>query len=69
MLKLSRVNEVVNKVASATIKSGAGIQRADSEPTLDSEGKDALQMKSVFRLAARLTICLRGLPAGVRAGK
>jgi hypothetical protein len=29
----------------------------------------ALIMKSVFRLAARRTICPRGLPAGIRAGK
>lgn len=49
MLKLSRVNEVVNKVASATIKSGAGIQRVDSEPTLDSEGKDALHITIVLK--------------------
>ena len=28
-----------------------------------------LIMKSVFRLAARRTICPRGLPAGIRAGK
>jgi hypothetical protein len=26
-------------------------------------------MKSVFRLAARRTICPRGLPAGLRAGE
>jgi hypothetical protein len=26
-------------------------------------------MKSVFRLAARRTICPRGLPAGIRAGE
>jgi hypothetical protein len=26
-------------------------------------------LKSVFRLAARRTICPRGLPAGIRAGK
>ena len=54
MLKLSRVNEVVSEVASATIKSGAGksgarIQRVDSEPTLDSEGKDALHITIVLK--------------------
>ena len=27
------------------------------------------RMKSVFRLAARRTICPRGLPAGIRAGE
>jgi hypothetical protein len=49
MLKLSRVNEVVNKVASATFKGGASIQRVDSEPTVDSEGKDALHVTIVLK--------------------
>ena len=49
MLKLSRVNEVVSEVASATIKSGAGIQRVDSEPTLDSEGRDVLHITIVLK--------------------
>ena len=48
MLDLAKVNEVVNKAAAATIKSGAGIQRVDSEPTLDSEGREALDITIVL---------------------
>jgi hypothetical protein len=49
MLKLSKVNEVVNKVASASIQNGGGIQRVDSEPALDSEGQAALHITIVLK--------------------
>ena len=49
MLELAKVNEVESKAASAAIKSGAGIQRVDSEPTLDSEGKEALDITIVLK--------------------
>jgi hypothetical protein len=49
MLKLAKVNEVVSKAASAAISSGAGIQRVDSEPTLDSQGKEALDITIVLK--------------------
>jgi hypothetical protein len=49
MLKIPRVNEIVKQTASATIKSGAAIQRVYSEPTLDSEGSDALHVTIVLR--------------------
>src|SRR6266567_2057383 len=49
MLKLAKVNEVVNKVASATFRSGACIQRVESEPTLDSEGQEALHIAIVLK--------------------
>ena len=49
MLKLAKVNEVVTKAASAIIKRGAGVQRVDSEPTLDSEGREALHITVVLK--------------------
>jgi len=49
VLELAKVNEVVNKAASATLKRGIGIRRVDSEPTLDSEGQEALHITIVLK--------------------
>ena len=49
MLDLAKVNELVNKAASANIKSGAGISLVDSGATLDSEGQAALSITIVLK--------------------
>jgi hypothetical protein len=49
MLELSKVNEVVNKAASATLKRQAGVQRVFSEPASDSEGHEALRITIVLK--------------------
>ena len=47
MLEFTKVNEVVNKAASAILKRQAGAQRVVSEPTLDSQGHEALHITIV----------------------
>lgn len=49
MLDLATVNDVVNKAAAASTESGMDIQRVDSEPTLDSEGQEALHITIVLK--------------------
>jgi hypothetical protein len=49
MLELSKVNQVVKKAASAILKPPAGVRRVESEPTLDSQGDEALHITIVLR--------------------
>jgi hypothetical protein len=49
MLDLAKVNDIVKKAASATLKGSAGVQRVDSEPTSDSEGQEALHITIVLK--------------------
>jgi hypothetical protein len=49
MLELIKVNDVVNKAASATLKRQAGVQRVFSEPASDSEGHEALRITIVLK--------------------
>jgi hypothetical protein len=49
MLELAKVNQVVQKEASAVLKRGAGVLRVDSEPTIDSWGHDALHVTIVLK--------------------
>jgi len=49
MLELAKVNQLVSNAASAAIKFEAGIQRVDSEPSLDSEGHEALDITIVLK--------------------
>jgi hypothetical protein len=49
MLELTRVNEVVKKAASASLKRPAGVQRVLSEPASDSEGQEALHITIVLK--------------------
>jgi hypothetical protein len=48
MLELVKVNDVVNRAATATLKRQAGVQRVFSEPASDSEGIDALRITIVL---------------------
>jgi len=41
MLELTKVNDIVNKAASAILKRQGGVRRVVSEPTLDSQGHEA----------------------------
>jgi hypothetical protein len=52
MLTLARVNNIVNKAASASLRREAGIQRVTSESTVDSEGKEALDITIVLERGA-----------------
>jgi len=49
MLELTKVNEVVKKAASAILKRPAGVRRVESEPTLDSQGDEALHVTIVLK--------------------
>jgi hypothetical protein len=49
MLELIKVNDVVNKTATATLKRKAGVQRVFSEPASDSEGHEALRITIVLK--------------------
>jgi hypothetical protein len=49
MLELVKVNDVVNRAATATLKRQAGVQRVFSEPASDSEGIDALRITIVLK--------------------
>jgi hypothetical protein len=49
MLELTKVNEVVKKAASAILKGPAGVRRVESEPTLDSQGDEALHVTIVLK--------------------
>jgi hypothetical protein len=49
MLELTKVNEVVNKAASAVLKRQAGVQRVVSEPASDSEGHEILHITIVLK--------------------
>jgi len=49
MLELIKINAVVNKAASATLKRRAGVQRVFSERTADSEGHEALRITIVLK--------------------
>jgi hypothetical protein len=48
MLELTKINEVVNKAASATLKKPASVRRVMSEPTVDFDGDEALQITIVL---------------------
>ena len=49
MLAPTKINELVNKAASAILKRPAGIQRVLSRPALDSEGHEALHITIVLK--------------------
>jgi hypothetical protein len=49
MLELVKVNDVVNRAATATLKRQAGVQRVFSEPASDSEGLEALRITIVLK--------------------
>jgi hypothetical protein len=49
MLELTKVNEVANKAASAILKGQAGVRSVVSEPALDSEGHEALNITIVLK--------------------
>jgi hypothetical protein len=49
MLELTKVNEVVNKAASAVLRRQAGVQRVVSEPASDSQGREALHITIVLK--------------------
>ena len=49
MLELTKVNEVVNKAASAVLRRQAGVQRVVSEPASDSQGHEALHITIVLK--------------------
>jgi hypothetical protein len=51
MLELAKVNEVVNKAASAILKRQASVRRVVSEPALDSQGHEALHITIVLKTA------------------
>jgi len=48
MLTLSEVNQIAEKAAAAALKR-VGISRVVTEPTVDSDGHDALKVLVVFR--------------------
>jgi hypothetical protein len=47
MLESAKINDVVRKAASSVLKRQAGVQRVFSEPTSDSQGRDALHITIV----------------------
>jgi hypothetical protein len=49
MLELAKVNNVVNRAATATLKRQAGVQGVFSEPASDSEGIEALRITIVLK--------------------
>jgi len=49
MLAPAKVNEIVNKAASAVLKRQAGVQRVVSEPAVDSDGHEALRIIIVLK--------------------
>ena len=49
MLAVAKVNRIVREVASAILKNGAGVQRVDSEPTVDGDGQEALHITIVLQ--------------------
>lgn len=49
MRELTKVSEVANKAASAILTGRAGVRSVVSEPALDSEGHDALNITIVLK--------------------
>jgi hypothetical protein len=49
MLELAKVNELINKAASAILKGPAGVTRVMSQPTSDSQGQEALDVTIVLK--------------------
>ena len=49
MLDLTKIDEVVNKAASAILKKPAGIKRVVSESGVDSQGDEALHITIVLK--------------------
>jgi len=56
MLAPTKINELVNKAASAILKRPAGIQRVLSRPALDSEGHEALHITIVLKRGSADTL-------------
>ena len=51
MLTLAKVNDIVSKAAAAGLGDAVRIQSVNSEPTVDSDGKEALDITIVLKLS------------------
>jgi len=47
LLELSQIDEIAGKAASSILKKG-GVSRVSSKPTLDSDGKEALEVTVIL---------------------